>query len=104
MDKTLIIIMTALALVALFYAAVNVKRAIRREGLVRFFKALSALAGAMATAGWKLIAGGRATPSSSSRTRPLDLSGTGGHYNARAGNYDNGQDPYGIYPDDDRRL
>lgn len=72
--------------------------------LVRFIKALGTLIGAVAAAAWKLVGGGNATRSSSSRMEPLDLSGTGGRYNARTGNYDNGQDPYGIYPDDDRRL
>ena len=82
----------------------NTKRIIRRSGRVRFFKVLSVFIGAVATASRKLIAGGKGVPSASPRTQPLDLSGTGGHYNARTGNYDNGQDPYGIYPDDDRRL
>lgn len=95
-------IIIGLVFVAVLYAAVKAKGIIQRVGLMRFFSALSTLIGAVMAAGWKLFAGGRTTRSSG--TEPLDLSGTGGRYNARTGNYDNGQDPYGIYPDDDRRL
>lgn len=75
-----------------------------RVGFKRFVSALWALVVAVAAAGRKLIGGGRAGRSASSRTEPLGLSGTGDRYNARTGNYDNGQDPFGSYSDDDRRL
>lgn len=79
------------------------KRTIERGGFVRISNALGVLIGAVAAACWKLVAGRRVSRSSLLRKKPLDLSGTGGYYNARTGNYDNAQDPYGIYPDNDRR-
>ena len=78
--------------------------ATERSRLSRFFRALGLLIAGIASAFWKLITGTRVSRSPRSRTEVLDLSGTGGRYNARTGNYDNGQDPYGTYPDDDRRL
>ena len=71
---------------------------------MRFVRALIALVGAVAAAIWKLFAATSTSPSPSTKTEPLNLAGTGGHYNARTGNYDNGQDPFGSYPNDERRL
>jgi hypothetical protein len=76
---------------------------VRRAGFMRFAKAVGALIANITAAVVKLVSGG-AGKHSASRSGPLDLTGTGGRYNAHTGNYDNGQDPYGIYPDDDRRL
>ena len=78
--------------------------AIKRFRLLHFFAALGVLIAGVASAFWKLISGTGVDRSSRSRAETLDLSGTGGRYNARTGNYDNGQDPYGIYPDNDHRL
>lgn len=95
-------LMLALGLV-LLYVVARVGWTVRRTSFVRFAKALGTLIASVTAAVLKLVSGG-AGKRSASRSEPLDLSGTGGRYNARTGNYDNGQDPYGIYPDDDRRL
>lgn len=74
---------------------------IRKVGIQRLAKSLLVLLAHATSAVTKLFVGSEARPSAP-QSEPLDLSGTGGHYNARTGNYDNGQDPFGMYPDDDR--
>lgn len=96
--ELVIYLMLILGLIAVLYGWT-----VRRAGFMRFAKAMGALIANIAGAVMKLVFGSAGTRSPS-RSEPLDLSGTGGRYNARTGNYDNGQDPYGIYPDDDRRL
>lgn len=93
----------AIGLVVLLYVLAKAGWTVRRTGFARFAKAFVVLIANVAAAVMKLVSGG-AGKRSASRSDPLDLSSTGGRYNARTGNYDNGQDPYGIYPDDDRRL
>lgn len=102
MDATVQVILLAVVVIALF-VAIKAARAIRHVGVARFTRALGGLFASVAAAVIKMISGG-AGKASASRAEPLDLTGTGGRYNARTGNYDNGQDPYGLYPDDDRRL
>lgn len=102
MDATIQMILLAVVVIAL-YVAIRAARAVSRVGVARFTRALGGLFASVAAAVTKLVLGG-AGKASPSRSKPLDLSGTGGRYNARTGNVDNGQDPYGIYPDDDRRL
>ncbi len=92
----------ALGLVGVLYFLMKAAVTVRRIGFPRFIKALRILIASVAAAVIQLVSGG-AGKRALSRLEPLDLSGTGGQYNARTGNYDNGQDPYGIYPDDDRR-
>lgn len=100
--EQVVYLILALGLVLLLFALAKAGWTVRRTGFARFGKAVRILIASIAAAGVKLFAGGAGKDSS--RSEPLDLSGTGGRYNARTGNYDNGQDPYGIYPDDDRRL
>ena len=97
MELVIYLILT-LGLIALLYGWMD-----RRGSFMRFAKAFGVLIASVAAAVMKLVSGG-AGKRAASRSDPLDLTGTGGRYNARTGNYDNGQDPYGIYPDDDRRL
>lgn len=101
--EQVVYLILALGLVLLLYALAKAGWTVRRTGFARFAKALGILIANIAAAGMRLVVGGTGK-GSSSRSEPLDLSGTGGRYNARTGNYDNGQDPYGIYPDDDHRL
>jgi len=93
----------ALGLIAVLYISIRTAIVVRRIGFLRFVRTLGVFIFSVAAAGIKLVAGGTGK-GSSSRSELLDLTGTGGRYNARTGNYDNGQDPYGIYLDDDRRL
>jgi len=93
-----------LGLAASCWLSIKTVGALRRVSFLHFTRTLGSLVTNVAAASWKLLAGGRPDRSSSSRTEPLDFSGTGGRYNARTGNYDNGQDPFGIYPNDDHRF
>lgn len=93
----------ALGLIAVLYISIRTAIVVRRIGFLRFVRTLGVFIFSVAAAGMKLVSGG-AGKRSASRSEPLGLSGTGGRYNARTGNYDNGQDPCGIYPDDDRQL
>lgn len=90
-----------LGLLVLLYAMASAGRKVRQGGFLRFAKALGVLVLSIASAVTRLVTGSAGKrPKASSE--PLDLSGTGRHYNARTGNYDNGRDPFGIYPGDDR--
>ena len=90
-----------LGLLVLLYAMASAGRKVRQGGLLRFTKALGILVVDTVSAVVGLVTGS-AGKRSKAPSEPLDLSGTGRHYNARTGNYDNGRDPFGIYPGDDR--
>lgn len=101
--EQVIYLMLALGLIVLLYVLTKAGGRFRRGSIVRFAKALAVLVANVIAAGIKLVGVG-ASKRFTSRSEPLDFSGTGGRYNARTGNYDNGQDPYGIYPDDRHRF
>lgn len=71
----------------------------RRAGVLSFVRALWTLVASVLKASWNLFQ--RMPKQPSVPSAPMDFSGTGGRYNARTGNYDNGRDPFGMYPDDD---
>jgi hypothetical protein len=98
-----IYLMLFLALAGLIYICVKAVLVARHVGFAHFVKAVGTLVGAVSLAGWRLLSRARAARGSSLNSEPLDFSGTGGRYNARTGNYDNGQDPYGIYPEEQGR-
>lgn len=99
MDSTSLAVL-ALVLLPAVIILMRTVTVVRRIGNHRLANALAILFAGAASAVKRLLARG-AGRSAASR-KPLDLSGTGGHYNARTGNYDSGQDPYGVYPDNDR--
>ena len=98
MDSAFLAVLALVSLAAL-YILMRTLTIVRRIGSRRLGRALANLF-ADASAVKRLFAGGGGNSSVSEKS--FDLSGTGGHYNARTGNYDSGQDPYGVYPDNDR--
>lgn len=99
MDSTLLAVLALVSLAAL-YILMRTLIIVRRIGSRRLGRALATLFADAALAVKRLFAAGAGNSSVSETS--FDLSGTGGHYNARTGNYDNGQDPYGVYRHHDR--
>lgn len=90
-------ILVVLIAAGTLYAVVKTVLTIRRVGIKRFGSALLVFIMSVLSSLRRLFTGSFRKNSSDD---PFDFSGTGTHYNARTGNHDNGQDPFGNYPFD----
>lgn len=95
--ELLAIFLMMLIAAGVLYVAAKAALTVRRVGFKRFGRAIHILIRSVSSSILGLFSD---SISKRSTDDPFDFSGTGTHYNARTGNHDNGQDPFGNYPFD----